>query len=537
MSKAITAGAAFEKQMSAVSAFVRGADANMMQLTQTAKDLGKATTFSAVEAGQAMVELGKAGFDAAQVMAAVPAVLTLAQAGSLSMADAASIAGSTLKQFQLDASETTNVVDALAAAASSGNLDVASFGTQMGFASGGAQALGMNVDETAAALAFLADGVTSERMGRSFDAMATAITSATPAAQAAMSELGVSVTDAEGQFKKLPDIIDEFNVAFAGMSPENKERQLGKIFNATAIRGFRFAMNQGGDALRDVMDTVADNEGFGLAQSQKMVDNLTGSFDILGSAATNALIEIAETFQTDLKAALTETSDFINGLTDMLTTSAGASGGADSLADSFFGMFLINAVEVFDWVFTNWSNLWRDLVAVTTTALSNISTNLTEVFGALWEVMRSGGTVPFEANLVGLTEGFKRTTSELRLSTADEVKEGLALMGDEVAEASEQAKGVVTGTVADLGNLGPNDRISNDSKSDEPAPRSPLGVALKGSREAFHVVNKAIKGTKEGHMKLLAKQSEKQTKLAEKQVSLLEGIAEETETPEVFSFA
>ena len=347
MSKAITAGAAFEKQMSAVSAFVRGADANMMQLTQTAKDLGKATTFSAVEAGQAMVELGKAGFDAAQVMAAVPAVLTLAQAGSLSMADAASIAGSTLKQFQLDASETTNVVDALAAAASSGNLDVASFGTQMGFASGGAQALGMNVDETAAALAFLADGVTSERMGRSFDAMATAITSATPAAQAAMSELGVSVTDAEGQFKKLPDIIDEFNVAFAGMSPENKERQLGKIFNATAIRGFRFAMNQGGDALRDVMDTVADNEGFGLTQSQKMVDNLTGSFDILGSAATNALIEIAETFQTDLKDALTETSDFINGLTDMLTTSAGATGGANAIADSFFGMFVINAEETF----------------------------------------------------------------------------------------------------------------------------------------------------------------------------------------------
>ena len=186
--------------------------------------------------------------------------------------------------------------------------------------------------------------------------------------------------------------------------------------------------------------------------------------------------------------------------------------------------------RLFDWVFANWSNLWRDLVSVTTTALGNISTNLGEVFGALWETMRSGGTVPFEANLVGLTKGFERTTSELRLTTADELRQELALMGDEIAETGEQVKDVVTGTVADLGNLGPNDRISNDSKSDEPAPRSPLGVALKGSREAFDVINKAIKGSKDGHMKLLAKQSEKQTKLAEKQVSLLEGIAEETET-------
>ena len=536
MSKVVSVGSAFEKQMSAVSAFVRGADTNMMALTQTAKDLGKSTTFSAVEAGQAMVELGKAGFEASEVMSAVPAVLTLAQAGSLSMADAASIAGSTLKQFQLNASETVNVVDALSAAASSGNLDVASFGTQMGFASGGAQALGMNVDETAASLAFLADGVTSERMGRSFDAMATAITSATPAAQAAMRELGVSVTDANGQFKKLPVIIDEFNLAFAGMNPENKERQLGKIFNATAIRGFRFAMNQGGDALREVMDAVADNDGFGLAQSQKMVDNLSGSFAMFGSAATNAAIEIAETFQGELKDALTETSEFINGLTDMLTTSSGATGGANAIADSFFGMFVINAEETFDWIFSNWSSLWRDLVSVTTTALGNISANLGEVFGALWEVMRSGGTVPFEANLIGLTEGFERTSSKLRLTTADELKEELRLMGDDVAVAGEEVKEVVQGTVADLGDLGPNPRLIGDVKQEgEAVTKSPLNVALKGSRESFDIINKAIKGSKDGHMKVMAKQSEKQTKLAEKQVALLEDIATETESPEVMS--
>ena len=522
MGKVITIGATFEKQMSAVSTFVRGADSNMAALTQTAKDLGASTTFSAVEAGQAMVELGKSGFDASQVMAAVPAVLSLAQAGSLSMGDAASIAGSTLKQFGLDASETTNVVDALAAAASSGNLTVADFASQMGHASGGAQGLGMDIDETAAALSFLADGVTAERMGRTFSAMSSSLTSVTPAAQAVLDELDVSFTDKDtGIFKSLPTIINEFNAAFAGMNPAEKERRLGAMFNENAIKGWRFALNRGGDALQDIMTQVADNEGFGLKQSENMVDNLAGSFEMLKSAATGAAIEIAETFNTDLRAALDATGAAITGLTAMWTDQGAATGAAMSLADSAFGLFVINLEEHFDWIFSNWSNLFKDMLNISTAVLSNIATNLVEAF--------RGG------ELVDLTEGFERTSSELRLTTADELRNELRLMGDEAAAASDDVKAAADGAAARAAAAG-------DGAAARAAARSmPHGaivggaIAMKGSEEAFDVINRAIKG-EQGYDKTIAKEAEKQTKLLQDQVSLLENISG-TGSSEVFSFA
>ena len=66
---------------------------------------------------------------------------------------------------------------------------------------------------------------------------------------------------------------------------------------------------------------------------------------------------------------------------------------------------------------------------------------------------------------------------------------------------------------------------------------NPLSVALKGSREAFDVINKAIKGTKDAHQKTIAKESEKQTKLLQKTVDLIDGIPDAMSQPEVFSFA
>jgi TP901 family phage tail tape measure protein len=348
MAKVVSVGAEFQKQMSGVSAFVEGAGENMGALTDTAEELGRATTFTAAEAAEAMINLGKAGFSAHQVMASVPAVLTLAQAGNLSLADAATIATSAVKQFGLSATDTVDVVDALTRAASSGNLDVSNFATQMGFASGSAQALGMDVGETAATLAFLADGVTAEKMGRSFDAMASSMTTRTPAMIAAMDKLNLSFTDKEsGQFKSLPQIVDEFNAAFAGMNPEEKESQLGAMFNTQAIRGFRFAMNRGGEALQDVLDKVADRKGFGLGQANKMIDNVAGSFEMLKSAVSGLMIDAFQLIQGPFQTSLTRMADFLSGP-----------------ASKAFGEWLVPGIQMMATAFAPIARMFAGFVAV-----------------------------------------------------------------------------------------------------------------------------------------------------------------------------
>ena len=356
-------------------------------------------------------------------------------------------------------------------------------------------------------------------MGRTFSAMASSLTSVTPAAQAVLDELDVSFTDKDtGIFKTLPTIINEFNAAFAGMNPAEKERRLGAMFNENAIKGWRFALNRGGDALQDIMTQVADNEGFGLKQAENMVDNLSGSFEMLKSAATGAAIEIADTYNTDLRAALDATGAAITSLTKMWTDKGAAIGAANTFADSPLGLFVINAEEAFDWIFTNWSSLWKDLFDVSTTVLSNIATNIGKAF--------TGG------DFVDMTEGFERTSSELRLTTADELRNELRLMGDEVAAASDDVKAAAGGGAGAGGGGGAG------AGGAQLMPHGSIvggAIAMKGSEEAFDVINRAIKG-EQGYDKTIAKEAEKQTKLLQDQVSLLENISG-TGSSEVFSFA
>ena len=204
----------------------------------------------------------------------------------------------------------------------------------------------------------------------------------------------------------------------------------------------------------------------------------------------------------------------------MWTDQGAAIGAAMSLADSAFGLFVINLEEHFDWIFSNWSNLFKDMLNISTAVLSNIATNLVEAF--------RGG------ELVDLTEGFERTSSEYRLTTADELRNELRLMGDEAAAASDDVKAAAGG--------GGGAAAAGDGAAAGAAARSmPHGaivggaIAMKGSKEAFDVINRAIKG-EQGYDKTIAKEAEKQTKLLQDQVSLLENISG-TGSSEVFSFA
>ena len=70
----VVQAAQFEAQMSKVGAVSRATDDELVQLKDTAEQLGKTTQFSALEAAQGLEFLAMAGFDAQSQMAALPGV-------------------------------------------------------------------------------------------------------------------------------------------------------------------------------------------------------------------------------------------------------------------------------------------------------------------------------------------------------------------------------------------------------------------------------------------------------------------------------
>jgi hypothetical protein len=156
----------FEFEMSKVKA-VSGATAEeFAALEQNAKDLGASTMFSASQVAGLQTEFAKLGFSASEINKVTESTLNLAQASGADLAHAAEVAGSTLRAFGLDASETGRVTDVMASSFSSSALDINLFADSMKFVAPVAKSAGMSLEQTSAMLAVLANnGIKGSQAG------------------------------------------------------------------------------------------------------------------------------------------------------------------------------------------------------------------------------------------------------------------------------------------------------------------------------------------------------------------------------------
>ena len=598
MAKIVSVGAEFERQMSNVRAFVAGTYSQFQQLSDTAERLGATTAFTASDAASAMAEMGKAGLSANQILGASEGVLTLAAAGDIEMAEAATIAAAALNQFGIPAAEMGSVVDRLAKAASSGSISLSGMGTQLSYAASSATAFGMDLGETAGIIATLATTLGEDKAGTAFRAMMTSLQAPSVGAAQMLTSLGISLTDAAGNFLELPAIVDQFSLALAGMSDGDRAAKMNAIFNTRGLPAFATLMNQGADAMRGMTQSVNDSDGFGLNVAEEKLNNVAGAFEMLKSAASGMAINVFQTFQGPLKEALQATANYISGpmisgfatfmewmrAFGLVATFAWenfaliAGTAIDKTALMFAGLwndishFLgVNMGEILNWLFTHWSSIWRDMLAITLGILANIGQNVRNMSSAVWETIKSLGKKPLTFDMVPLMDGIETTTAALELTPrlASEFEQQMssqiasdsasmqANFDDFLAHATEGIGGLAEEAMAtsemataspieeamatsEMATASPIEDAANAKNNGAPTTgedikRDSLSVSMKGSREAFDVINKAIRGSADSSMKSLAKQAEKQTALAQQQVGLLENIAGAAEDDEVFS--
>jgi TP901 family phage tail tape measure protein len=158
----------FELQMAKVKAVSGATGAEFEALSKNAKDLGASTIFSAKQVAELQTEFAKLGFTADEILKVTEATLALAQATDSDLARAAEVAGSTLRAFQLDASETERVTDVMAKSFSTSALDMETFAESMKYVASGCKSAGLSIEETTAMLAVMAKaGIKGSQAGTS----------------------------------------------------------------------------------------------------------------------------------------------------------------------------------------------------------------------------------------------------------------------------------------------------------------------------------------------------------------------------------
>lgn len=193
----------FEQEMSKVQA-VSGATAEEFKsLSDNAKELGASTMFSAREVAGLQGEFAKLGFTATEITKVTEATLSLAQASGSDLARAAMVAGSTLRAFGLDASQTGMVTDVMAKSFSTSAMDMETFAESMKFVAPVAKSAGMSIQETSAMLSVLANaGIKGSQAGTALRRIISEIgASGKPTAEALkdLAAQGLNLADAKDE--------------------------------------------------------------------------------------------------------------------------------------------------------------------------------------------------------------------------------------------------------------------------------------------------------------------------------------------------
>jgi hypothetical protein len=190
----------FERTMSEVRAITGATGDEFKSLEQDALRLGRSTKFTATQVGQLQIAYGRLGFTTKEILAATEATLDLAAATGEDLAKSADVAGSTVRGFGLDASETQRVVDVMASSFNKTALSLENFTESMKYVAPVAAAAGASVEETTALLGTLADsGIRGSMAGTSLRKIFTDMSKDGRPLQERLAELakrGITMSDA-----------------------------------------------------------------------------------------------------------------------------------------------------------------------------------------------------------------------------------------------------------------------------------------------------------------------------------------------------
>lgn len=284
----ITTLAGFENSMAAVAAITGATSVELAALRDIAKELGATTEFSASQAADGLKFLGMAGFNAAQSVAAIPAVLDLATAAQLDLARSADITSNIMSGFGIAAENAADVADILAKAASRSNTDVAQLGDAMKYAGPIAASLGIEMSTTAAAVGALSDaGLQGSMAGTGLRQVMSGLIGPTGAAKKAIESMGLTIAEVNPQTNGLVEVIQKLRDR--GLDAERALTIFGDR-GGNAI----LALTRDADKVARLAEEFRNVDGAAAQMAGTMRDNLQGDLLNLASAIESLIIGLGE---------------------------------------------------------------------------------------------------------------------------------------------------------------------------------------------------------------------------------------------------
>lgn len=271
----------FDEAMTNLSAISGKSAEELEPLKKQALDLGATTQYTASQIGELQIELAKLGFTVTEISQSTGPIANFATATGANLADAAALAGASLRAFGLDASEMNRVTSVLAVATTKTALSFDFLNTAMSTIAPVAKAFGFSIEDTTALLGQLANS--------GFDA-STAAT--------ATRNILLNLADANGALAKAlgRPITSADELGSALVELRNKGIDLNTALQLTDKRSVA-AFNtflEGADSLSELKESITGVEDELDAMAAKKLDSIAGATDLLRSAWEGLILEWSE---------------------------------------------------------------------------------------------------------------------------------------------------------------------------------------------------------------------------------------------------
>ena len=304
MKQVFTVGKELEFQFTMISAISEGATVDIEKFGRAISG----TMFTPVEGAQGLRVLAQAGLDVAEATQALPAVLKLATVGETDMANAALSATAIMHAFGLSVNDMTHIGDVFSKAAAISATSVTGMMEAMRQASSVSDMFGVSMEETAAALATLANrGIEGSAAGTAIRNMVKEMASpATEKAASAMKQFGIEVFNADGTSKSLTQNLQQLSEATATMTDKARTRFLEVLFNERGVKAANILLTDM-QKMSDALDEIRmSSEGLGfMTEAQiKLSQSTEGMLRTLKSGLERSLTEVFTTVSPQVKEIL-----------------------------------------------------------------------------------------------------------------------------------------------------------------------------------------------------------------------------------------
>lgn len=341
-SDAIDIGKDYTAMMSEVQALSGATGSNLALLENTAREYGATTVFSATEAAEALKYMSLAGWDAQQSSSALGGVLNLAAAGGMELGQASDMVTDYLSAFGMQAQDSAYFADMLAYAQANSNTSAEQLGEAYRNSAANLNAAGQDVETVTSMLEAMANqGYKGSEAGTALTAVMRDITNNMEDGAIKIGDTSVAVSDAQGNFRDLTDILLDVEKATDGMGEAERAAALGATFTADSTKGLNLMLNEGVENIARYEEALRGSTGAAEDMADTMNDNLNGDMANMNSAFEEMELQTFEAMEEPMREGVQYlTNTIIPILTEWVPTAFESfASGANKLGNALKPLF------------------------------------------------------------------------------------------------------------------------------------------------------------------------------------------------------